>query len=528
MLDIDLDFLTFLLNPSCNYLADEIKLIEESYLSKTDNNLIEEKRKIFDNSIYVFANDIGELRSFIKEFSKNLIEEVYIKFGDFFNISLKDEPSNNFIRTILLNNNINSLSGDTKLKVLKNDIRNYLIDIINNSSNTAYKDLAQNALVYLDKLIKKYDSIYEVLMPYITMLENEEEKRKKITTKILKKIMIKNKHLLDENEYSIITSSNTYEDINNIFSNKFSTFFKNIYDYNNDDFILDISDTVESIAFNTKDSEEKLKTLNISYKNMYTGKEAISQMIIDAQKYNAIYNRLWKYNRKVFFTSQLKSQLKKFIDSETINNKLANAFFESLNNNKKGHAFSCSMNFTSKNENISVSFQVCKPLKNIRFINNELGSLMFFLICHEIKHIYDSKTSCISKDIFNLIFEPYSDFVATNKMLELINSGFLTKGNIKNIILDTAYSDTNFILLDLFENYQEYFEQCLAQGNTYPLIELMGENIFKKLIYSLENFNLEKAKTTDNSQYGEGYLKYADKLLNEIETYQLRKKKRTI
>lgn len=514
MLDIDINFLKFLLNPNYEYISNDIKTIENYYLYNTKQEYLNDKIKIFNNTIYLFVNDINELKTFIEEFNNSLIEEVYIKFASFFNISLnkKITNNNNFIEEILNKNNIKYLYQDTNLNILTKDIKTYLIKNSNDK-------LAIKSLNYLNELLIKYQNIYNILIPYIKTIEDVEKKRKEITIKILKKIMLENKHLLTSNEIYIINNTNNYNEINVIFSNKFNLLFKNIYKYDNDETILDISDFINKFNDNIINTEITLSKINYrSKKIMYKDKEAILKIIEDVNKYNLIYNKLWKNTRKKLFINQLNVQLEKIINNKEIIYFLSNSFFESFEKNKDGHAFSTKLKF---NDDINISFTISKTLKNVCVTDNTLGIQLYHVLSHEIKHTYYSKKINTTKDINNLLLEPYIDYSSIKVLIELINLGFFQKKGTTNLILNSSYSDTNFMLIDLFSNYYEYFEQCLSKRNLKPLINLIGEDTFNELLDKLNSFDLNKAIV--DSQYRESYLNYSNSLLDKINIHYLKK-----
>ena len=331
--------------------------------------------------------------------------------------------------------------------------------------------------------------------------------------------MLENKYLLTSNEINIINNTNNYNEINVIFSNKFNLLFKNIYEYDNDETILDISDFIKKFNDNIINTEITIPKINyISKKIMYKDKEAILKIIENVNKYNLIYNKLWKNTRKKFFINQLNVQLEKIINNKEIIYFLSNSFFESFEKNKEGHAFSTKLNL---NDDINISFIISKSLRNICINDNTLGIQLYHVLSHEIKHTYYSKKINTTKDINNLLLEPYIDYTSIKVLIDLINLGFFQIKGTTNLILNSSYSDTNFMLIDLFSNYYEYFEQCLSKGTITPLINLIGENTFNELLYKLNSFDLNKAII--DSQYGESYLNYSNSLLNKINIHNLKK-----
>ena len=66
MLDIDLEFLSFILNPSYDYIKDDIKVIQDAYLEDTPLTELDKKRNNFNQTMHLFYNNIDEIDFFLK------------------------------------------------------------------------------------------------------------------------------------------------------------------------------------------------------------------------------------------------------------------------------------------------------------------------------------------------------------------------------------------------------------------------------------------------------------------------------
>ena len=140
MLDVDINFLKFLIDPSYEYIMEDIKVIQDKYLSGITIEESCKKLNNFSDVNYLFLTKIDDLHTFLTNFNLKIIEEVYIKFGNFFGINLKEElRDNNFISSILLDNNIKKVSEDLDLTIFRTNIYKFLLDIVKNSNNLKEK-----------------------------------------------------------------------------------------------------------------------------------------------------------------------------------------------------------------------------------------------------------------------------------------------------------------------------------------------------------------------------------------------------
>ena len=114
MTDEKLKLLKFIVNPNMDYIQADIKHLEQLYLQGLSEEEYKRKKEKFDQTIYIFLDDLV----FEEYLLNRLIKKIYTEFANFFSINLNSKD--NFINDILESSNYLNLSDDYHLNLLKN------------------------------------------------------------------------------------------------------------------------------------------------------------------------------------------------------------------------------------------------------------------------------------------------------------------------------------------------------------------------------------------------------------------------
>lgn len=213
MLDIDLEFLSFLLYPNYHYIKSDIEILKQKFLIESNEKDKEIIQQRLDNTIFVFINYYNDIVKFVPNFFHELVKEVYQNFKNYYIYVAKslfiDDINLDFIERIIIYND---------LSYLKNNIKRYIENEYQKTDDHRYKVLYSKTLNYIDTLIEKFDSIYIILKPTLEFIDELNEKFKIFVTNAMKNMLLENKHLLEENGYNENDVNNgNYEKIDRIF-----------------------------------------------------------------------------------------------------------------------------------------------------------------------------------------------------------------------------------------------------------------------------------------------------------------------
>ena len=525
MLDIDINFLNFLLNPTYEYIKNDIEIIKKSYI-KDPNQL----KRTFPDINYFFLNKTSTINLQIKRINEKITEEVYTSFANLLGIKLNSDK-NNFIEIILQENNIYEIKQDYHLTIFKNKIVNYLKEIIIKSNNQKEKELAIKTLQHAEILLEKADLIYNVLDEKEKLTNKTLNKIKEIKENIKKQIIKEHSYLLSDNAKNIIINNPNYN-ISELLKNEdvFNMFFS-IYNNNDSNIYFPIVKTGSIIDLNLKnlqnrngitynqntnkylkkietDIKNKLKNLKYKYISngvIYEKEKIYDKLTEDINKYNELCCKMCE---EYTFTIPKTEILEKYqnIIKNDINTK--NHKFESPEelNLLLSNSTNNFWNEISKGSNIGTYWKVAKimalsVLETCSIIPNynDLITNFYFLLSHELGHAYDYGIYILEKDgvvkqdkyrenEYGRLYEIYNDYRSIKKTINLISQDYLTKKGIIHSQDKSLYSEEFFWLIDLFETYEAYFEEYATTGNIETLEKIFKENLDEtiKLINELD------------------------------------------
>ena len=558
MLNIDLDFLNFLVNPNESYIKEDILAIKKEYLKNSSLKTLKTKLNNFNKPKPILLTTIDDLRYFLFQINSSLIEEVYYSFAKLFNIKIKNNiEGNNFIETILLDNDIDNIHEDENLIILRTKVRDYLINIIESTTNEKDKSLAESSIKYLDKLLRYYDSIKKILEPKEKLVQELKQKRKEKSTILLKKLIKEHSYLLSEEKRKML-EENPNIDIRKILHKEklFRMFFCTINDGEIEPISMgklihfksnseySISERKEILKENGIDIEKEnidindidtiLKKLNYTYISngkTYKGLELLEKLEEDINTYNKLYKDVIEDYILTIKKDELHEIIKNLViktfkDSNTPN---LNKYIDSITNgilNYIKHSKNTISGFTytikSNQDNIpealkkiieEIPFQtyVLFPLRSVKIKRNQLINSFYFTLSHELGHIYTPQNET-SKD-YELLNEIYNDYRSDKIVFNLLCNGHFQKKRIKFKKETNLYSQYTFFLIDLFEEYKNTFEEFADNDKIIKLIELMGYETFRDLLIDLINLKKENIK---NNETQEKYLNKSKLYLRKI------------
>ena len=558
MLNIDLEFIDFLVNPNEDYIKDDIQAIKKEYLRQSSFETLKNKFNNFNKAKPILLTTIDDLRYFLFQINSSLIEEVYYRFAKSFNIKIKNNiEGNNFIETILLDNDIDNIHEDENLIILRTQIRDYLINITETTTNEKDKSLAESSIKYLDKLLRYYDSIKKILEPKENLVKELTKKIKEKSEIILKSLIKQHSYLLSEEKRKIL-EENPNIDIRKILHKEklFRMFFCTINDGEIEPISMgklihfksnseySISERTEILKENGIDIEKEnidindidtiLKKLNYTYISngkTYKGLELLEKLEEDINTYNKLYKDVIEDYILTIKKDELHEIIKNLViktlkDSNTTN---LNKYIDSITNGilnyikySKNTISGFTYTIKSNQDNIpealkklieEIPFQtyVLFPLRSVKIKRNQLINSFYFTLSHELGHIYTPQNET-SKD-YELLNEIYNDYRSDKIVFNLLCNGHFQKKRIKFKKETNLYSQYTFFLIDLFEEYKNTFEEFADNDKIIKLIELMGYETFRDLLIDLIKLKKENIK---NNETQEKYLNKSKLYLRKI------------
>ena len=509
MLDIDINFLNFLLNPTYEYIKNDIEIIKRSIIEDAEESKKEETKIKLSNIDFLFLTRISTLGDFLCQLDDMLIIDAYHGLAKIYSLNIENnitKNNTNFITNILIDNNIKYLKDDNNLKILNTSILDYLTNLLKTTSNQNYKDLALKGINYINETNKKYNEITKKLIPYYDLVSEKTNKQLEILENYQRKIIQEYSHLLSNNGQKIINEKQDY-DIKKLLEKEpiFNIYFK----FGSIDAIWGIDEYISvNDLFNIK---------RINYDtNIFT------------KLYKSVrgYNELIKKELEEYDFTITKSELTKYFTNKLTSSKEPSDIIKTIVESIIKEIYSGNTNFFHS----FTKTTVIEPLTTI-FDNNNTNqfiSSFYHLISHELYHALDlprnlfenltnpkEKFPVFFDDKFKLIYESYTDYRAITKICNLIQKGNFSHQNFINYTTNSDYTNIFFMLIDLFETYPKEFELCFVNNNLEPLIKILGKKEFENIIKLINNFNKENFDTD---------LKYATNINKTIDKYQKRAK----
>ena len=95
MLDIDINFLNFLLNPTYEYIKNNIEIIKRSIIEDAEEAKKEETKIKLSNIDFLFLTRISTLGDFLCQLDDMLIIEAYLGLAKIYGLNLQNNITTN-------------------------------------------------------------------------------------------------------------------------------------------------------------------------------------------------------------------------------------------------------------------------------------------------------------------------------------------------------------------------------------------------------------------------------------------------
>lgn len=533
MLDIDIDFLKFLLWPtSFEYLHDKILLIKEEYIreyGEENRNLIENN---FDNIYYIFLEDIDKCLEFIDEFSSSLVRDIFNKVIMIFNF--EDCPDIScFISNLYNEQNFSQLEEDKDLYFINVLIKPYVNEKIV-TSNDKEKLMLIEKLSFLDVYLNKYNEIKSLLDLKLKEINKVKLENVEYRLNLQKEFLFlniccineKDKNALVTNNYNFSKLASVCPEIelyvedyeNSVFElgylGAFYGMLKN--DFVDRDVIKRILKKYgidyENEKFSIADIDECLKGLNVRYKDdklgiVYYGKEALFKLVDGIEKYDKCYQEylnLRKYLplRNEFFNNHInmdnfKSDILKE-KARDLTNLDINDFYKIFKRIFDVIVFNAQipsteafvMNYAISDDvyNMRFNYLVMKIYDTFKFDynNKNIVSHFFESLIHELGHVaVNSNETCVNgfyiSSEYMILNELFTEWLALKiwnrfNQLELFNVYSFEKKIV------SPYRGS-FILIESFVlEFEDYFKEASLKHDISVFEKLMTSELFLEYV----------------------------------------------
>ena len=542
LLDIDLDELKFLIEPSYEFLKDKIPYIMEAYIKVYGEEYREHIKENFDSVSYIFLNTIDDVDNFIKAFLKAVINESYkpifsafkLEFPDFINYE-----NSNFIVDIFKQHKKIYLSQDDNLELFRTEIRDYLVKLSENIQDCEEQKYLDIQIKYIDDTLIKFDRIMEVLNPKIEQIKNIRSiiERKKV--ELQKEFIINHLYWLSNSELEFIKNNEDYNVEEFVKSSKTlkmylepKTWGKNFFDFGDIAFFLSEYDETKCILderekiltenkinyknanINLSDSNGLLELLEVYYineiGNRYEGKRALDALNEEFKKYNNRFKEFIDYYkylmpRDEFIEQHIESFIEKKFLKQYFNRDDIFSFAKILFKHYEESSVKCP-NFlylsyinhydSDNNCKIDVPFNnvILSQYAGILF-NNEgkIESPFSCIFGHEVGHVASldnfntgiKLNSCL--EFFN---ELINEYMNQKKNQYMDKNGVLFKSSciVNNIKMITYYLYF-FLLEPLVNRCEDLIKDAYINNNIDIIIDFMGEDLFNEYINIINSFN---------------------------------------
>ena len=394
---------------------------------------------------------------------EDIYKKIYDKFNFKYNIIICKRDDNNFIEKEFIKAKLSFVEKDKDLFLLKNNIRNYLITVLEGTCDDKERTFLKKQVEYIDTLIAKYDKIMDILNPQIEKIKNINIKKARIKKSMQLRFLINHLSLLTDEEKMIV--------VNRILENN---------DFN-----------VEEFINNSKRlSKYILASCNIN-KLFSGGIDGIpnDEFYEEVKKYQLLYNRQCEQFKYILPDMQIVE--KYIINDEIINRKNGDAKnvlkeiktdkhlgikilnFIDLNmekNNYIGGQVTLSLGNIYKN--ILLHYVSIKQIDNvvINLDNNKIILYLLYTFFHEMGHVCsiseDEKISGFKIDGKDTnLNELFNEYIIVKIINKLIQKGVITID--ENVInKNNSLHTSNYFLIEPFvEKYEEYFKEATMENN---------------------------------------------------------------
>ena len=534
LLDIDLDELKFLIEPSYEFLKDKIPYIMEAYIKVYGEEYREHIKENFDKVDYIFLTTIDYYRKFIDIFAFKLMREVYHQINQ--TIELNSEYSN------YVNDLLADINYDPYLDFLRKNIRGYLVDLRNTEHNIEKQKLLDSQIKLVDDILIKFDRIMDVLLPKVDQMRPIYEKNEQKRIKMQKEFISKHQKLLNDSEKQYIIE-HPYYDVKDFIKKSEKLKYYISCPLSDDDFDVFIvgdilcfdSEFDNSSAELIKQREKILAELVSDYKNynlnlndgaalldflQFTyvdkfnfvdyGKIALKLLKEELKVYKqdfkyemADYNRTYKYI--IFIYDFIKKYINPVLDREF---KKINIIYDNASLLSIGYEFLISFlkntysnNYLSlyrkdygNNLGIQIQFLCLNQLDWMSFKSDGKIEIEFNeILGHELGHvatIRDNNTGLGNGNDLENFNELLNQYTNVKKDKYLDERGILFKSSCFVNAHKLALARINLFLLEpLVAKYERQVLDASINNNVNIIIDFMGEDLFNEYIGVINSFH---------------------------------------
>ena len=535
MVDIDLDLLNFIVNPSYDYIKDKIKLLSCAYIEEYGEEYREKIEKNLASINYVFYATNDDVINFISKFKDNFIADVYRTLVDKFEIGDND----NFIKKGLYQYGMVDYVNDMDLKIFRTDIRDFFIEIKNSTDNNYETKFLDDVIEYIDKVINKFDKIEQIFKSHLEKANSISINKLKLKQQLQKEFLKKHGYLLNGEEFDLLIDSNDIDNklaqfnledyvIKSVFKDSvfelgdFSCFQENL----SSEYFLVLRRNIlrkynvdyEAENIDVKDSDLCLKKIGIKFRDssgvMQEGSKAMDALKEEINCYNKKYRD--ECDNRFRYLSSRESYISDNFFSDDILNRRCNSLIKDslqINNIKLSPEdyFRIGNNFLSVIEGADYFSGNC-CLQKLRFNNvffeiiyvvvknllvdfqNKNGikkiSFNFFnTLAHELGHAcnYGSCFGFCSKDKYRNLNELFNEYLSCKVTSRLGNAYFPNSCGFINENV-SIHLENYFLLEPFMLEYEQCFKDASIRNDISQLVDVMGEDNLEEYVCLINEF----------------------------------------
>lgn len=549
LLDIYLDELEFLVNPSYEFIKDKIPYIMEAYIKEFGEEYREHIEDNFGKINYVFLNEYDDLRIFITNFHKQLILEIYIKLYSAFNLEFREiiyeEANNNFIEKIFLKSGLEFIVNDSDLQIFRNNIRDYLIDIKENEQEQSTVKFLEDQIKYIDNTVVKFDQIMEILNPRLKLIDDIRNKKNKIKESLQREFIANHDYLLNTKEIELIAKEDDY-DVEEFVKNSerlykyvdIYTFSDEVFgigafayfdkEYNDNTTFLEKRKEIlaengidwQELGIDLNDGDNLLKMMDFYYidenNNRVEGLMALTKLKEDLNNYD---NTLCNVHDDYKYLMPRGEFIKKYVLSEEIiqrkcnkNNKeilskiedllyIGNEFLKLGENSGFNNYLSLpgisgriSNDGIVSNFDIFIAYVCLSPIRDLSLQPNRIRTPFDSIFGHELGHVStigDKVTGLNLKNSnqLNLLNELINEYLNHKNNERIDHQGILFKSPcISNDYDASIYHAAEFLLEPIIDKYEDILKIASINNSANAIIDLMGQDLFIEYIDIINTF----------------------------------------